>query len=159
MCIPPHAPSPLPVPPPRAPPHPHSPPSPRPQTKGLEVENLVVTHIQVNKAMRQRRRTYRAHGRVNPYMSSPCHIELIVSEKEAGVKAEQVGWRAGLGGWLGGWAGLGGLGLVGLGWAWSGWGAVCRAGLSWGLAKVWLAGWLGGASWNAGPLPEHTHVH
>lgn len=40
--------------------------------------------------MRQRRRTYRAHGRVNPYMSSPCHIELIISEKASGVKAEGV---------------------------------------------------------------------
>lgn len=29
-----------------------------------------------------RRRTYRAHGRINPYMSSPCHIELILAEKE-----------------------------------------------------------------------------
>lgn len=29
-----------------------------------------------------RRRTYRAHGRINPYMSSPCHIEMILTEKE-----------------------------------------------------------------------------
>ena len=29
-----------------------------------------------------RRRTYRAHGRINPYMSSPCHLEVILSEKE-----------------------------------------------------------------------------
>ena len=29
-----------------------------------------------------RRRTYRAHGRINPYMSSPCHIELILAERE-----------------------------------------------------------------------------
>ena len=29
-----------------------------------------------------RRRTFRAHGRINPYMSSPCHIEMILSEKE-----------------------------------------------------------------------------
>lgn len=62
----------------------------RPQVKGLDVDNLFVSHIQVNRAMRQRRRTYRAHGRVNPYMSSPCHIELVLSEKESGVKAEQV---------------------------------------------------------------------
>lgn len=60
------------------------------QVKGLDVDNLFISHIQVNRAMRQRRRTYRAHGRVNPYMSSPCHIELIVSEKDAGVKAEKV---------------------------------------------------------------------
>eukprot|EP00983_Pelagomonas_calceolata_P014323 456345-Pelagomonas_calceolata.AAC.2 len=41
--------------------------------------------------MAQRRRTYRAHGRINPYMSSPCHIELVLKEREAGVKAEKVG--------------------------------------------------------------------
>ena len=29
-----------------------------------------------------RRRTYRAHGRINAYMSSPCHIELILTEKD-----------------------------------------------------------------------------
>ena len=29
-----------------------------------------------------RRRTYRAHGRINPYMSSPCHIEVCLVEKE-----------------------------------------------------------------------------
>lgn len=36
----------------------------------------------VNRAPCLRRRTYRAHGRINPYMSSPCHIEVILSEKE-----------------------------------------------------------------------------
>eukprot|EP00201_Polytomella_parva_P022768 CAMPEP_0175038774 /NCGR_PEP_ID=MMETSP0052_2-20121109/77_1 /TAXON_ID=51329 ORGANISM="Polytomella parva, Strain SAG 63-3" /NCGR_SAMPLE_ID=MMETSP0052_2 /ASSEMBLY_ACC=CAM_ASM_000194 /LENGTH=188 /DNA_ID=CAMNT_0016300277 /DNA_START=49 /DNA_END=615 /DNA_ORIENTATION=- len=59
------------------------------EVKGLDTDNLVISHIQVNKAMKQRRRTYRAHGRVNPYMSSPCHIELTLSEKEAAVKTEQ----------------------------------------------------------------------
>lgn len=37
---------------------------------------------QVNRAPCLRRRTYRAHGRINPYMSSPCHIEVILIEKE-----------------------------------------------------------------------------
>jgi len=50
--------------------------------KGLDADRLVVEHIQVNRAPKMRRRTYRAHGRINPYMSSPCHIELILSEKE-----------------------------------------------------------------------------
>jgi large subunit ribosomal protein L17e len=58
------------------------------ELKGLEVDNLWVSHVQVNQAQRGRRRTYRAHGRINAYMSSPCHIELIVSEKEEAVKAE-----------------------------------------------------------------------
>ena len=44
--------------------------------------------MQVNQAQRGRRRTYRAHGRINAYMSSPCHIELIVSEKGEAVKGE-----------------------------------------------------------------------
>ena len=25
---------------------------------------------------------FRAHGRINPYMSSPCHIEVVLVEKE-----------------------------------------------------------------------------
>merc|ERR550514_2309375 len=50
--------------------------------KNLETENLVVKHILVNRAQQGRRRTYRAHGRINAYMSSPCHIEMIVQEEE-----------------------------------------------------------------------------
>ena len=53
--------------------------------KGLDTESLEISHIQVNRAQKQRRRTYRAHGRTNPYMSSPCHIEMILSEKAAPV--------------------------------------------------------------------------
>ena len=49
-------------------------------TKGLDTGNLVIKHIQVNQAPKQRRRTYRAHGRINPYMSNPCHIEMILTE-------------------------------------------------------------------------------
>jgi large subunit ribosomal protein L17e len=52
------------------------------EVKGLYVDYLVIDHIQVNKASRIRRRTYRAHGPINPYMSSPCHIEMILTEKE-----------------------------------------------------------------------------
>ena len=59
------------------------------EAKGLKIENLIVSHIQVNRAPYQRRRTYRAHGRIGPYMSSPCHIELIVSEKEDAVPREK----------------------------------------------------------------------
>ncbi|KAL8111631.1 large ribosomal subunit protein uL22y-like [Apium graveolens] len=58
------------------------------EVKGLDVDALYISHIQVNQAQKQRRRTYRAHGRINPYMSSPCHIELTLSEKEEPVKKE-----------------------------------------------------------------------
>jgi len=33
--------------------------------KGLDADRLVVEHIQVNRAPKMRRRTYRAHGRIN----------------------------------------------------------------------------------------------
>jgi len=35
------------------------------KVKGLDVDTLYVSHIQVNQAQKQRRRTYRAHGRIN----------------------------------------------------------------------------------------------
>lgn len=54
--------------------------------QSLDVDGLCVSHIQVNAAPKQRRRTYRAHGRINPYQSSPCHIELILSAKSEQVK-------------------------------------------------------------------------
>merc|ERR1711934_214567 len=52
------------------------------EVKGLDPEHLVIEHIQVNAAPKMRRRTYRAHGRINPYMSSPCHVEVVLAEKD-----------------------------------------------------------------------------
>ena len=46
-------------------------------------------HIQVNQAPKQRRRTFRAHGRINAYMASPCHIEIILVEKDEQVSKAQ----------------------------------------------------------------------
>merc|ERR1712093_153986 len=57
------------------------------ELKSLEIDKLFVSHIQVNRAVQNRRRTYRAHGRINPYMSSPCHVEIILSQRETTVKA------------------------------------------------------------------------
>merc|ERR1711924_442854 len=54
--------------------------------KNLDTDNLTVQHIQVNAAQQGRRRTYRAHGRINAYMSSPCHVEMILQEKEEAVE-------------------------------------------------------------------------
>lgn len=56
------------------------------ETKGLDSEKLKISHIQVNQAPKQRRRTYRAHGRINPYQSSPSHIELILTEESEAVE-------------------------------------------------------------------------
>ncbi|CAJ1349403.1 unnamed protein product [Effrenium voratum] len=58
--------------------------------KNLDVEKLYVYHIQVNAAQQGRRRTYRAHGRIGPYMNCPCNVEMILQEKEDAVeKAEE----------------------------------------------------------------------
>lgn len=58
------------------------------ESKGLNVDSMIIKHIQVNQAPKQRRRTYRAHGRINPYLSSPCHIEIVCCEEETSVPRE-----------------------------------------------------------------------
>lgn len=54
--------------------------------KELDADNLVISHVQVNAARQGRRRTYRAHGRINAYMSCPCHVEMFVTEPSEGVE-------------------------------------------------------------------------
>lgn len=56
------------------------------EAKGLDAEKCHVTHVAVNRAVQGRRRTFRAHGRIGPYLSSNCHIEFIVTEKAEKVK-------------------------------------------------------------------------
>eukprot|EP00382_Lankesteria_abbotti_P005577 CAMPEP_0113847366 /NCGR_PEP_ID=MMETSP0372-20130328/1833_1 /TAXON_ID=340204 /ORGANISM="Lankesteria abbotti" /LENGTH=188 /DNA_ID=CAMNT_0000816633 /DNA_START=63 /DNA_END=629 /DNA_ORIENTATION=+ /assembly_acc=CAM_ASM_000359 len=53
--------------------------------KNLEADQMFIWHIAVQRAQHGRRRTYRAHGRINAFMSHPCHVEVILKEK-----AEQV---------------------------------------------------------------------
>merc|ERR1719247_1698904 len=57
--------------------------------KNLDTDNLTIKHIQVNAAQGGRRRTYRAHGRIGPYMSCPSHVEMILEEKEESVEKPQ----------------------------------------------------------------------
>ena len=45
------------------------------QMKGLDVDSLYISHIQVNQAQKQRRRTYRAHGRINRMYFLPFVVE------------------------------------------------------------------------------------
>ena len=52
------------------------------EPRGLDVDSLVIEHIQVDKAPKMQPRTNRAHGWINPYMSCPCHMEMILTEKE-----------------------------------------------------------------------------
>jgi len=57
--------------------------------KGLDAEKLTISHVQVNRAQKGRRRTYRAHGRINPYLNSGCHIEMYAAETAEDVKREK----------------------------------------------------------------------
>lgn len=57
------------------------------EVRGIDTETLIIDHVQVNKAQRGRRRTFRAHGRINAFMSQPCHVEMFVSEPEDPVAA------------------------------------------------------------------------
>ena len=45
--------------------------------KQLNLKELKINHVLLNRAARGRRRTYRAHGRITPYLSHPFHIEVI----------------------------------------------------------------------------------
>ncbi len=56
--------------------------------KSKDLKDTVITHVNVNQAPKMRRRTYRAHGRINAYMSSPAHIELIVEENPQEIAKE-----------------------------------------------------------------------
>lgn len=61
------------------------------EVNGLDVTELEVRNIVVQQAPKTRRRTYRAHGRINPYQGHPCHIEIILAPIAAEVpKADEV---------------------------------------------------------------------
>nr|BAC85391.1 unnamed protein product [Homo sapiens] len=49
--------------------------------KVLDIDSLIIEPIQVNKAPKMHCWTYRAHGQINPYVTSACHIEMILTEK------------------------------------------------------------------------------
>ncbi|CAE6471395.1 hypothetical protein ACGC1H_005393 [Rhizoctonia solani] len=54
--------------------------------KNLELEELIIKNIVVQQAPKTRRRTYRAHGRINPYQGHPCHVEIILAASEEEVE-------------------------------------------------------------------------
>ena len=54
------------------------------------VEKLVVKKVVVNQAVKGRRRTYRAHGRINAYLSSNCHYDIVCEELKEKVKKRKL---------------------------------------------------------------------
>ncbi|KAF8073725.1 ribosomal protein L22/L17 [Lyophyllum atratum] len=55
-------------------------------SKNLDPEDLIIKNIVVQQAPKTRRRTYRAHGRINPYQGHPCHVEIILTASEVEVE-------------------------------------------------------------------------
>ena len=58
--------------------------------KNLNLDQLHISHIQVNAAPKIRRRLYRAHGRINPFMANPCHMEVVLTEEDKAVPKPSV---------------------------------------------------------------------
>ena len=59
------------------------------EAKKLDVEKLIIKKVVVNQAVKGRRRTYRAHGRINAYLSSNCHVDIVCEELKEKVKKEK----------------------------------------------------------------------
>ena len=59
------------------------------ETKKLNVEKVLIKNVLVNHATEGRRRTYRAHGSINAYCSSNCHVDIICEEVKDNVKKEK----------------------------------------------------------------------
>lgn len=60
----------------------------------LDVDACVINHVVVQRAVSGRRRTYRAHGRISPYLSSNCHVEFHCYQKSTDVaKADKPALR------------------------------------------------------------------
>lgn len=51
------------------------------QTKGLDISKTIITHAMANQAPKMRRRTYRAHGRING-KNDTFHLIFITSSNE-----------------------------------------------------------------------------
>ncbi|KZV86979.1 60S ribosomal protein L17/L23 [Exidia glandulosa HHB12029] len=56
------------------------------EAKNLEQGDLIIKNIVVQQAPKTRRRTYRAHGRINPYQGHPCHIEVQLTAEDVEVE-------------------------------------------------------------------------
>ncbi|PFH54092.1 hypothetical protein AMATHDRAFT_53907 [Amanita thiersii Skay4041] len=54
--------------------------------KNIDVEDLLIKNIVVQQAPKTRRRTYRAHGRINPYQGHPTHVEIILAASNTEVE-------------------------------------------------------------------------
>ena len=49
------------------------------KAKNLDADAMKVSHVACNQAPKTRRRTYRAHGRIGPYMATPSHVNMVLT--------------------------------------------------------------------------------
>ncbi|ORD95723.1 ribosomal prt L17 [Hepatospora eriocheir] len=56
--------------------------------KGLVPENLIVDMVTVNKAPIIFGRCFRAHGRVNSFNKSPCHVKMVCKSIQPRINAD-----------------------------------------------------------------------
>ena len=55
----------------------------------IKIDKENIKNVFVNQAAEGRRRTYRAHGSINAYCSSNCHVEILCEELKERVKKEK----------------------------------------------------------------------
>uniref|UniRef100_A0A1B6JQS2 Large ribosomal subunit protein uL22 n=1 Tax=Homalodisca liturata TaxID=320908 RepID=A0A1B6JQS2_9HEMI len=56
--------------------------------KSLDPADLVIQMVSVNKAPKIHGRIFRAHGRVNAFNSSPCHIQMVAVKRSESVPVD-----------------------------------------------------------------------
>ena len=56
------------------------------ETKQLDLNRLYIHHVAAQHAPKMRRRMYRAHGRITPFMTNPSHIELVLRQRPKKVR-------------------------------------------------------------------------
>jgi len=60
------------------------------EKKDVNADNVVIEHIQVNRAQMYRyRRIHQAHGRVKCYCSPPTNVQIVLAEPTQSVPAAQ----------------------------------------------------------------------
>mmetsp|Transcript_21542 Transcript_21542/g.48806 ORF Transcript_21542/g.48806 Transcript_21542/m.48806 type:complete len:154 (+) Transcript_21542:728-1189(+) len=46
---------------------------------------FLIKNININQAIKGRRRTFRAHGRINPFENNPCHIKISIIKNKINI--------------------------------------------------------------------------
>lgn len=56
--------------------------------KNIDVADLVIKMVSVNRAPKIHGRVFRAHGRVNAFNKSPCHVQIVAVKKSEFVEED-----------------------------------------------------------------------